>query len=190
MFFDEHGAANLIRSISERSQIFDNGIRRGKARRSLHSVCQLRQDFSPDGSVKELALDCPGAFALLHIHTQSFVGQNSAESANTYLGYAFDELGPVPAGEVTPDASRLGFGDRIAVTQSRLVSDALARQENCPNTALSLISQEEAQAIPYQILLYAEWLRVNLAGAQVATMKLMRKVHFADFGFHAELVPN
>lgn len=73
VFLDTDGGIESVRCVKSDENGFDNGVRRGPERRSLHSKIQLRQDFDAEGIPSSCAHDVPDAHAELYIHTQSFV---------------------------------------------------------------------------------------------------------------------
>lgn len=183
IFFDEQGRTESLRTISEATKVFDNGIRRGSGRRSLHAVCSFRQDFSATGEPVELTLDQPGACAQLHIHTKAYVAMESVEAANSFLGYAFDDLGIVSAGVSTADMTYCGQKSRISISQNRLVADVVSEGPEATadgeSTALAVANAVDGK-ICYEVSLYAERLAVRMAGLDVGAFQMRRRLQIED----------
>lgn len=209
VFFDLEGKAESIRSVEHAAEGFTNGVRRGPARRSVVSELAFRQDFAIDGTAKAITEIAQDATAELHIHTRSFVGGASSESANSFLGYALDESGVRKSGNRVADkASHFPGTDRIFILETRVrtvgESDVdgteRSRSERVvghgypehPDTHNTEITPAETQAsegrLPYRVEMSDSRIEVRMGDRFIGGFEVRDRFGFEEI--EATLFPN
>lgn len=180
VFFDLRGHTESLRTISVCSRVFDNRVRSLAHRKSIHSVCSLRQDYTATGKPVELVDDCPGAIAQLHIHTKAYIAGYCEEASNSFLGYTTDDLGIVPAGEQTADMTDYdGKRGRVSVTHVRRVGYANEEVHTADMSFLETAHTADS-TLPYEINLYSDHLDVRLSEQPVGIIPVRRVVNPQD----------
>ena len=178
-FFDGNGIPESARTWRRAERTFDNGVRRGPDRRSLHCRAELRQDFAPDGAPKTLGDDYPDSVAGIHIHTVSYVAGSMSECANSFLGYSFDAEGVVPSGFRIPDMTHFHGKGRVSIREERVASGTVGETAGAAasvseNGASVSAARASEGTLPYRVRLFEEAVEISMAGETVAAFETKR----------------